>query len=142
MIVREYDVKDLRSVFTINKTCHQKPQPNVELLEQLHKGQTWVAVENNEVVGFLLSTYKEGPYVYNIAVLPEHRGKGIATELFKVCHQFYNGMGYIYLYVDVTNPAQKLYFDLGYRVKRIKEDFYGHMQDALVMIKLLNISAE
>lgn len=139
MIVREYETKDLRDVFTINKACHSKPQPNLGLLEQIHKGQVWVAVnDNDKVVGFLLSTYKEGPYVYNIAVLSEYRKHGIATQLLETCHKFYNEFGYIYLYVDKDNPAQKLYFDLGYRVQSIKENFYGNKQNALVMVKVLS----
>ena len=139
MTIREYETEDLRDVFSINKICHSKPQPNLGLLEQIHKGQIWVAVEDDKVVGFLLSTYKEGPYVYNVAVLPEFRSKGTATGLFNMCHEFYKGMGFIYLYVDATNPAQKLYFDLGYRVTSIKEDFYGYKQNALVMVKPLEI---
>jgi len=135
MEIREYDTKYLRYIFNINKVCHDKPQPNVGILEQLHKGQTWVAVVNGEVVGFLLSVYREGPYVYNVAVLPEYRNKGIASALFDKFHSFYEGAGEPYLYVDAHNPAQHLYLNLGYKVVNIKEDFYGPMQDALVMVK-------
>jgi len=135
MEIKEYESKYLSDIFNINKTCHAKPQANVCLLEQIHQGQTWVALIDNKVVGFLVSLYREGPYIYNVAVLPEHRGKGIATALFNICNEFYKGQDYSYLYVDVNNPAQKLYFDLGYRVNNLKEDFYGRQQDALVMVK-------
>ena len=137
MEIREYDGKQLGSIFKINQTCHAKPQSNVELLEQVHKGQLWMALVDDKVVGFLLSTYKEGPYIYNIAVLPEYRNQGVATALINKCNEFYKEHDFTYLYVDVNNPAQKLYFDLGYRVKSIKECFYGTMQDALVMVKSL-----
>ena len=113
MEIREYTTKDLRYLFSINKICHDKPQPNLGILEQLHKGQTWVAVVNGEVVGFLLSVYREGPYVYNVAVLPEYRNKGIASALFAKFHDFYEGIGEPYLYVNATNPAQNLYCKLG-----------------------------
>jgi ribosomal-protein-alanine N-acetyltransferase len=134
-IVREYTPKDLSAVFNINKTCHKKPQPNIALLEQIHRGQTWVAVDNDKVIGFLLSIYREGPYIYNVAVLPTYRKQGIATDLLKVCHEYYKEFGFIYLYVDTTNPAQKLYFDLGYRVQELKKNFYDKGQHALVMVK-------
>ena len=138
MTIREYEPKDLLEVFHINKACHPRPQPNIGLLEQIHKGQMWVAVEGEKVIGFLLSTNKEGTYIYNVAVLPEFQHKGAATGLFNVCHKFYEGVSHIYLYVNASNPAQKLYFDLGYRVTSVKENFYSNKQHALVMVKTLN----
>lgn len=137
MIIREYESKDLRDVLNINKICHEKPQPNLGLLEQIHKGLVWVAVIDDKIVGFLLSIYREGPYIYNVAVLPEYRKQGIATALFTACDKYYyhEGCYFTYLYVNVNNPAQKLYFDLGYRVHEIKEDFYEPKQDALVMYR-------
>ena len=139
MEIKEYEPKYLSSMFNINQACHSKPQPNVGLLEQIHKGQTWVALENDKVIGFLLSTWREGPYIYNVAVSQEHRNKVIATQLFKVCHEFYREQGYTYLYVDINNPAQKLYFNLGYRVKDIERGFYGKNQDALIMVRTISI---
>jgi ribosomal protein S18 acetylase RimI-like enzyme len=135
MRVRGFNRKDLQSVLEINKFCHKKPQPDDMLLELIDKADIWVAEEDGEVIGYLISILRDGPYVYNVAVLPEHRGKGVATALFKQFELYFKQNGFYYLFVDSSNPAQKLYFDLGYRVISIKKNFYGPKENALVMIK-------
>jgi len=135
MLIREYTPKDIPAIFKINRLCHKYPQPNIELLEHVHSGSLWVAEVDGVVAGFLLSIFRDGPYVYNVAVLPQFRGKGVATKLFEAFELENIEYGFYYLYVDLQNPAQKLYFDLGYRVVNIKKDFYGASKNALVMIK-------
>ena len=137
MYIREYQAKDATHLFNINNKCFDSPEPNVHLLEHIHKGQTWVCCteKDDKPVGFLVSTYQNGAHVYNVAVDPEFRNKGIATSLFKEFHYFYREQHYAWLHVDTSNPAQKLYFDLGYRIKEIKYDYYGPGQDAYVMVK-------
>jgi len=52
-----------------------------------------------------------------IAVRPEHRGKGVGTELMRrlldIATQFYSAVS---LSVDRLNPAMRLYSRLGFRV--------------------------
>ena len=137
MYVREYQLKDATYLFNINRSCFSSPEPNLSLLENIHKGQTWVCCtkKDDKPVGFLVSTYQNGAHVYNVAVDPDFRHKGIATSLFKEFHYFYREQHYAWLYVDTSNPAQKLYFDLGYRIKEIKYDYYGPGKDAYLMVK-------
>jgi len=135
MRVRAFSRKDIPAILNINKLCHNKPQPDNDLLEIIDRGDVWVAEEDDKVIGFLIAIYREGPYVFNVAVLPEHRGKGAATGLFRQFEIYYKPDGFYYLYVDYRNPAQKLYFDLGYRVVGIKKDFYGSGENALTMVK-------
>jgi ribosomal protein S18 acetylase RimI-like enzyme len=134
IIVRESGMQDLPAIFSINKQCHAKPQPEDALQAVMFRGKTWVAEVNGEVVGFLIAYLKGLPYIFNVAVLPQYRGKGFATELFKRFQQFYR-QPTSYLEVDSGNPAQKLYFDLGYRVTEVRRNYYGPEQDALVMVK-------
>lgn len=136
MLIREYSSLDNEDIFAINKICHAKPQPSLDLLVQIKKGKTWVAEVNGKVVGFLVSIYRQGPYIFNIAVLPGYRNQGIATKLFEQFEAGYKSASFYYLYVDVNNSAQKLYFDLGYRTKNIERDFYGPDESALVMVKV------
>ena len=134
ILIREFGMEDLPAIFSINKQCHKVPQPEDGLQAVMFRGKTWVAIVNGEIVGFLISYIKGFPYVYNIAVLPTYRGKGVATLLFNWCHKFYNTN--CWLEVDSANPAQKLYFDLGYRVTEVRRDYYGPEQDALVMVRI------
>jgi ribosomal protein S18 acetylase RimI-like enzyme len=137
MYIRPFERKDIKQVLEINKTCHKKPQPDSDLMEIIDKGDVWVAESNGALVGFLISIYREGPYVFNVAVLPGYRKLGTGTALFKQFETYSSTQGYTfsYLYVDYRNSAQKLYFDLGYRVVGIKKDFYGAKENALVMMK-------
>jgi ribosomal protein S18 acetylase RimI-like enzyme len=139
MIIREFTRDDTKSILLINRTCHDEPEPDAGLLDMLAHGRTWVAVQGGAVVGFLLSTRRyeleDVPYVYNVSVLPGYRRMGVATGLFKAFHEFYKGSTVCYLYVAHDNPAQKLYFDLGYRVVAIKKNFYGQDEDALIMLR-------
>jgi ribosomal protein S18 acetylase RimI-like enzyme len=141
MLIREYTPKDIPAIFKINRLCHKNYQPNIQLLESIHDGQLWVAEVEGVIAGFLLSIYRDGPYVYNVAVLPQYRNKGIASKLFETFELENKEFGFYYLYVDYRNPAQKLYFDLGYRVTSIKKDFYGKSENALVMVKKSGLSA-
>jgi ribosomal protein S18 acetylase RimI-like enzyme len=135
MRVREFNRSDLKAVLEINKACHSKPQPDEQLMEIIDKGDTWVAEVDGKIVGMLIAIYREGPYVFNTAVLPEYRNQGIASALFKQFETYFKPDGFYYLYVDSNNPAQKLYFDLGYRIINIKKDFYGKGENALIMVK-------
>lgn len=146
-MIRLLEKRDLPSVYTLNQTCHPKAEPNISLLTQIDgpNAQTWVAELDNKVVGFLIGRgTMAGPFrnvtafnIYNVAVDPQHRKKGIASELIKAFEDYYKGQGYAYLHVDRENPAQKLYFDLGYRVYDLAPGFYGDKTLALKMYKSL-----
>lgn len=141
-MIRDYTLRDEGMVLEVNSIAHDIPSPAQLLINELTTGITWVATNDNGlVVGFLLSKLKELPckllipYVYNVCVLPEYQGKGVASKLFKRFEEQYSDWDHFQLCVRHDNPAQKLYFDLGYRVISINKDFYGLSQDALVMEK-------
>lgn len=137
MHIREYEAKDATHLFNINKACFGFPEPNLSMLENIHKGQTWVCCQDGDKpIGFLISIYQNGPHVYNIAVDPDFRKMGVATALFEEFHNFFREQDVTHLRVHFNNPAQKLYFDLGYRVSYIEKDYYGIEQDALFMVRL------
>lgn len=142
MIIREYKESDEGDVLFINNQCHKKAQPDADLLEVINspKAKTWVAVDyDGDTVGFIIGTIKHGmPYIYNVAVLSESQGKGIGKSLIATFEtHFYNPKAsYVaWLQVNTNNPAQKLYFDLGYRVDSVDDNFYGNEQHAICMVK-------
>lgn len=137
-MIRRLKPSDYKAVYDINKQCHSEFESNIYLLEKLQSGTTWVADTNGSISGFLISRLTEaGVNVYNVAVLPEYRGQGIATSLLTECHQFYRGHPLIYLHVNVNNPAQKLYFDLGYRASSFIQNLYGDGKHGIRMDKVL-----
>jgi ribosomal-protein-alanine N-acetyltransferase len=131
--------QDFETICDINEVCQKYPEPRKSLLQTLslpnhHK---WVAFVDDRMAGFLISRWKlvNRANIYNVSVLPEYRKQGVATALIQECEKFNAGLQYIDLHVDVNNPAQKLYFDLGYRADQIREDFYGEDTKAIHMWK-------
>jgi ribosomal protein S18 acetylase RimI-like enzyme len=141
MLIRGYKPSDFKRINDINQLSFDCPQPEMLLQAEADRGHTWVAEEEGIVVGFVVGKIKLGnPYVSCIAVAYEHRGKGIATKLLEAFEKDYEGLQkpgnkVFWLQVSADNPAQKLYFDLGYRVESIDSNYYGDYKDALCMYK-------
>ena len=84
----------------------------------------------------LLVVLDEG-YITNVAVRPEYRRQGIASELLEVFRRFGEGnhMAFLTLEVRAGNaPAIALYEKLGFReVGRRKNYYRAEHEDALLM---------
>ena len=75
-------------------------------------------------------------YLDSVGVLPEYRGKGIATKLFEVQIARAAVLGHkaVGLIVDIDKPqAEALYARLGFQHKDYK-DFFGHQMKHMVKI--------
>lgn len=80
------------------------------------------------IVSYVLVTKDGGEgYVWSVATTKEYRSRGISTGLMQEAIQWCRiaGMRRLELTVNVDNPAQKLYFDLGFRVVTIFKKYYG-----------------
>jgi ribosomal protein S18 acetylase RimI-like enzyme len=63
------------------------------------------------------------PYLSNLAVNPEYRRQGAASQLLHACEQMALSWGFQELYLHVlenNQQAQRLYFKSGYRVNKIE----------------------
>ena len=145
MAIRDYKESDFHSVIEVSRQAFEHPDPIEYTQRSIENGRVWVAIEDDEVVGFLISKLKNStPYVNSVAVLPAFRGKGIAKKLFEKFEEFYgfqqkSEVKIFWLQVRTNNPAQKLYFDLGYRVTGFDEHYYGQNEHALCMHKSARI---
>lgn len=66
---------------------------------------------------------KSFPYLSNLAVRPQYRRHGVASELLKSCEKFSQEWGFQDLYLHVLDnnyQARQLYFKLGYRVHKVE----------------------
>jgi ribosomal protein S18 acetylase RimI-like enzyme len=148
MTIRDFEAKDFDRIMEINNASYESPAPKKFVLDSINNGHAWVAIEDENVVGFLIGLLKHGtPYVNNVAVAVEHRGKGIAKQLFGKFEALF-GMNQkpenkiFWLQVEASNPAQKLYFNLGYRVIWVDQNYYGWAKHALCMFKSARPLAE
>jgi GNAT superfamily N-acetyltransferase len=94
------------------------------LFNDANKGKYYVAEENNEVIGCLMTTYEWSDWrngnvlwIQSVFIDKSQRGKGVYKKMYEHIKQFvlgahdYRG---IRLYVDKTNfNAQKVYNQLG-----------------------------
>lgn len=103
----------------------------------VEKYDMWVARIGDRPVGYLVG-WKQGRYgcyIGTVAVRTSYHGRGIGTKLISMAEDFYRqkGQRYINLAVNSVNPAQVLYFRLGYRISRFsKKNSQLNMRKPLV----------
>lgn len=93
----------------------------------------------NGIQGYaIVSTDGGHPYIKSIAVTPCWRKQGIASGLLAEIILYYSKKNEerIDLTVNVDNPAQKLYFDHGFRAVRVLQNFYGETSGLRMRRKL------
>jgi len=92
--------------------------------------ELWTREVSDRIVAYAIVTMDCGePYIWSIATKTEFRSRGIASGLIKEILTWYyerhaEGIG---LTVNVNNPAQKIYFDEGFRVTRVMPRDYGEI---------------
>ncbi|MCX8171674.1 MAG: ribosomal protein S18-alanine N-acetyltransferase [Candidatus Bathyarchaeota archaeon] len=145
--IRRFRLEDLDQVMYINRTCLPENYSTYFFID-LYKNfpETFiVAEEGNRVVGYIMcrieggfsgfSLVKRG-HVISIAVLPEHRHKGIGETLLKEALQsmMNHGVKECYLEVRVSNtPAINLYKKVGFKIEKVIRGYYSDGEDAYLM---------
>jgi len=104
---------------------------------------TYVAEESNEIVGYGMVLNEEAGWsarVLSLAVLPEHRLRGVARELMRLMERKARiwSAKKLALEVEVTNvPALNLYLHSAFHIEGTVPDYYGKGQDAFYLEKPL-----
>jgi ribosomal-protein-alanine N-acetyltransferase len=147
-------VEDLESVTRINEACLPENYTDIFFID-LHRRypETFVvAEENGHAAGYIMCRIEAGlaslgltgmvkkGHVVSIAVMPEHRRKGVADALMTTAMEGmrkYNAKQ-CYLEVRVTNEAAVgLYKKLGFEISRTVRGYYADGEDAYVMSRKL-----
>lgn len=152
--LRKFAPKDLERVTYINHVCLPENYGDYFFMDLYNRfPETFiVAEENGEVIGYIMCRIESGlsnfslggfikkGHVVSIAVMPEHRKKGIGEALVTKAMEgmrLYNAKQ-AFLEVRVTNmPAISLYKKLGFEVTRAIHGYYSDGEDAYVMTKEL-----
>ena len=157
--MRRFREADLSRVVEINRKCLPENYSSFFFLDiyRSYPETFLVAERDGEVVGYIMCRVEHGlselsrfrlarkGHVISLAVMPEHRQKGLATSLLleamKTLHQHYS-CGEVYLEVRVSNqPAINLYRKLGFQEARTISHYYVDGEDALLMARRLPIQA-
>ncbi len=114
----------------LERLCFSEPWSEKALLEETENPTACflTAVENGEVLGYAgMHTVLSESYVDNIAVFPEHRGRGVGRALTQALidrAKAENG-AFITLEVRASNvPAIALYAALGFQKAGVRRNFY------------------
>lgn len=140
IIVSRATVEDVSDIAAIEKASFSTPWSENAILESINAGTTfYVARIKDNVVGYMgVSKIAGEGYVTNVAVLPEHRRKGIGKVILEyVINDCKNELEFISLEVRVSNNAAiSLYERFGFAQVGLRKRFYTHPdEDALIMTK-------
>jgi len=143
-------MNDLASVTQINTTCLPENYTDIFFadLYRRHPETFVVAEEDGKIVGYIMCRIEMGlsnfglsgvvkkGHVVSVAVLPEHRRKGVGKALVIKALEGMRGYGakQCYLEVRVTNQeAISLYKKLDFEVARTIHGYYADGEEAFVM---------
>jgi len=95
-------------------------------------------VHEDLILGFALVRTSGNPYIWSIAVDKGYQNLGIGGNLLREIVKKYTLQKElaITLHVHEDNPAQKLYFDYGFRVQDVVKDYYAP-KNGLYMVRAL-----
>jgi [ribosomal protein S18]-alanine N-acetyltransferase len=139
--LRRLDPDDLDTVEAIERASYPTPWSRTMFAAELRKPSALALgayLDDGELVGYaFVSRYVDAWHVMNVAVAPEHRRRGIATELLERLFEVTAGdqrRGYT-LEVRVSNlGAIQLYERLGFQSRGIRRGYYtDNREDALIM---------
>jgi [ribosomal protein S18]-alanine N-acetyltransferase len=138
--IRTLELVDLSAIETIEQRAYPTPWSRSMFASELAKPTSIClgAFEGADLVGYVVnSRYVDAWHVMNVAVDPEHQGRGIATALLKRLFELTRDderRGYT-LEVRVSNDvAIGLYEKLGFESRGIRRGYYtDNREDALIM---------
>jgi ribosomal-protein-alanine N-acetyltransferase len=144
--LRRLVLADLREIEEIERRSYRTPWSRSMFAGELAKpssiclGAFDADGESGKLCGYLIvSRYVDAWHVMNVAVDPDHRGRGIATMLLERLFELTADdarRGYT-LEVRVSNAtAISLYERLGFQARGIRRGYYtDNREDALIMWK-------
>lgn len=140
--IRALSVADLGAIERIEKRAYRTPWSRSMFASELAKPTSIClgAFEGERLIGYVInSRYVDAWHVMNVAVDPDHQGRGIATQLLNRLFELTEGdprRGYT-LEVRVSNlDAIRLYEKLGFERHGVRRGYYtDNREDALIMWK-------
>ena len=138
--IRALRLADLTEVEEIERRAYPTPWSRSMFASELGKPTSIClgAYEGSQLVGYVVnSRYVDAWHVMNVAVDPDHRGRGIATQLLERLFELTaeDGRDGYTLEVRVSNAvAIQLYEKLGFEARGLRRGYYtDNREDALIM---------
>ena len=134
---------DLNAVYAIEKECFSIPWSRESLKAEITSNNIAiyiVAKKDSQVLGYagMRHVVTEG-HITNIAVKPEHQGRGVGEALLKEIIHIARKKNMVGLSLEArmgNRPAMNLYSKYGFKAEGIRKGYYSDTgEDAVVMWK-------
>ncbi len=152
--LRQFDTGDLESVMEINRRCLPENYASFFFVDTFKNCPTAfiIAHADGRVVGYIMCRTEHGfsdvkrlkfikkGHIISIAVLPEFRRNGIASDLVKSALAALRNLEAEECYLEVRSsnePAIQLYEKLGFELARKVPHYYADGAEAFVMVTSL-----
>lgn len=149
--LRQFNINDLESVIEINRTCLPENYASFFFTDTFRSCPTTfiVAEVGTQIIGYIMCRIEHGfsdirrlkfvrkGHIISVAVLPDYRRAGIASQLVKQAVGALREMNAdeCYLEVRTTNEiGLKLYEKLKFSLARRVTHYYADGADALLMV--------
>lgn len=146
MIITKMLQCHVSQIAELEKLCFNDPWSENSIASELdNRLSCWlVAIADDKVVGYVGSQTVLGETdMMNIAIHPDNRKQGIATELIGALIEALNERGSHSLMLEVrasNEPAKSLYLKLGFEVVGVRKNYYRNpREDALILRKEWNL---
>jgi ribosomal-protein-alanine N-acetyltransferase len=142
--LRNLRLRDLGAIERIERRSYPTPWSRSMFAGELTKSSSVCLgaydTDTDRLVGYLIiSRYVDAWHVMNVAVAPEYRARGIATNLLERLFELTAGDGRRGYTLEVrvsNNAAIRLYEKLGFKARGIRRGYYtDNREDALIMWK-------
>jgi ribosomal-protein-alanine N-acetyltransferase len=148
--IREFKSDDIRKVVHINKETLPENYPDQFFLGlHYHAPKAFLVAEiGDEIVGYIMCRIERGissfgrlpvkkGHVVSVAVLKNHRHKGVGTALIKGGMDAMAEYGSSEFFLEVrkgNEDAVSIYETLGFSVRRVLRGYYRDGEDAYLMV--------
>lgn len=137
MEIKKLTSEYVSAVAEIEKSCFSNPWDETAITAELdnHCSEIYIAVDNGRTAGYAnIYTVLDEMDIVRVAVLPEFRRRGVATEILNTV--LAEKQGTVYLDVRESNhPAISLYKSLGFVDTGVRKNYYTNPTENAILMK-------
>ncbi len=138
--MRRANPLDLPGIYRVEKACFPDPWPLLAFFPYLVDREALAFVAEEEgIIGFILALREgEEVHIHDLAVVPEHRRKGVGSALLEELLAAAAGAQRVRLEVRASNfAAQAFYKKHGFRATAVIPNYYDDGEAGILMTREL-----
>lgn len=141
--IRRMNVADIEAIEVIENLCFSLPWSYESFYNEIQSNRLahyFIILFNDKIVGYIgLWQVLDESHITNIAIHPDFRRLGLASELIGYTLNFCREAGILSVTLEVREsniPAQNLYKNFGFCTNGFRKQYYSdNHEDAIIMWK-------